>query len=50
MAISDPYPHVAASYVLAIDDAVVWAHQPDLARPPASLAKLLAALVLLRDG
>lgn len=50
MAVSDPYPHVAASYVLAIDDAVVWAHQPELARPPASLAKLPAALVLLRDG
>jgi serine-type D-Ala-D-Ala carboxypeptidase (penicillin-binding protein 5/6) len=46
---TDPYPQVAAAYALAVDSEALWAHGADLPLPPASLAKLLAALVLLRD-
>jgi serine-type D-Ala-D-Ala carboxypeptidase (penicillin-binding protein 5/6) len=46
---TDPYPRVATAYVLAVDGDALWAHGADLPLQPASLAKLLAALVLLRD-
>lgn len=45
--VADPYPDIAAAYALSIDGRLVWAANPDLHRPPASLAKLLTALVLL---
>jgi D-alanyl-D-alanine carboxypeptidase (penicillin-binding protein 5/6) len=44
----DAYPRAASAYILAIDDHVVWARNADRSRPPASLAKLLTALVLLQ--
>lgn len=46
-AIEDPYPGIAAAYAMSIDGRLTWAAHPDQKRPPASLAKLLAALVLL---
>ncbi len=45
----DPYPAAASSYLLVADGQPLWAHAPELPRPPASLAKLMTALVLL-DG
>jgi serine-type D-Ala-D-Ala carboxypeptidase (penicillin-binding protein 5/6) len=45
----DAYPGAATSYLLVADGVPLWAHAPDLPRPPASLAKLMTALVLL-DG
>lgn len=45
----DPYPDAARAYLLAVDDAPRWAHAADRPLPPASLAKLLTALVLLED-
>lgn len=45
----DAYPGAATSYLLVADGTPLWAHAPDLPRPPASLAKLMTALVLL-DG
>ncbi len=45
----DAYPGAAAAYVVAVDGRLTWARNPDLARPPASLAKLLTAVVLLED-
>jgi len=45
----DAYPGAATSYLLVADGMPLWAHAPDLPRPPASLAKLMTALVLL-DG
>lgn len=45
----DAYPGAAAAYVVAVDGRLTWARNPDLPRPPASLAKLLTALVLLDD-
>ena len=46
----DAYPAAAASYLLVADGAPLWAHAPTLRRGPASLAKLMTALVLLDDG
>jgi len=45
----DPYPDAARAYLVAIGDEPLWAHAPQLRLPPASLAKLLTALVLLED-
>jgi len=45
----DPFPGIAAAYAMSIDGRLAWAANPDLRRPPASLAKLLTALVLLDD-
>ncbi|MEO8307990.1 MAG: serine hydrolase [Pseudomonadota bacterium] len=46
---TDAYPTAASAYVLAFDDQVLWSRAADTQRPPASLAKLLSALVLLRE-
>lgn len=43
----DRYPKAAASYLVAIDGKVVWAREPDTPRLPASLSKIMAALLLL---
>jgi D-alanyl-D-alanine carboxypeptidase (penicillin-binding protein 5/6) len=48
-ALPDPYPAAARAYLLAIGDEPRWAHAASLRLPPASLAKLLTALVLLED-
>ncbi|HWL63849.1 MAG TPA: hypothetical protein VNQ32_13720 [Steroidobacteraceae bacterium] len=46
-AVTNPYPDIAAAYAVTIDGRLAWASAPDLQRQPASLAKLLTALVLL---
>jgi D-alanyl-D-alanine carboxypeptidase (penicillin-binding protein 5/6) len=45
---TDAFPKVASAYVVAVDEHVLWARNADALRPPASLAKLISALVLLR--
>ena len=45
--VEDRFPAAAASYVVAVDGRVVWARAPDAPRPPASLAKILTALLAL---
>lgn len=45
--VANPYPGIAAAYAVTIDGRLTWASAPDLRRQPASLAKLLTALVLL---
>ena len=47
--ILDAYPRAAAAYAVAIDGRLTWARALDEPRPPASLTKLLSALVLLDD-
>lgn len=47
--VPDHFPGVAAAYAVSIDGRLVWAAQPDLRRQPASLSKLLTALVLLEQ-
>lgn len=48
-AVTNPYPDIAAAYALSIDGRLTWASRPDVPRQPASLAKLLTALVLLES-
>jgi D-alanyl-D-alanine carboxypeptidase (penicillin-binding protein 5/6) len=47
---ADRYPDIAAAYAVAVDGEILWAGKPDAPRQPASLAKLLTALVLLESG
>lgn len=44
---ADPYPQTARSYVLIRDGVTLWERQGTQRLPPASLTKLLTALVLL---
>ena len=46
----DPYPWIAAAYVVKRDGALLWAGQPDARLAPASLAKLMTALLALERG
>lgn len=43
----DPYPRAAASYATVVDGQLLWGRNLDTSRPPASLTKLLTALVVL---
>lgn len=43
----DPYPSAARSYLVVLDDQLLWQRAPSLRLQPASLAKLLTALVVL---
>jgi D-alanyl-D-alanine carboxypeptidase (penicillin-binding protein 5/6) len=46
----DLYPWIAAAYVVKRDGALLWAGQPDARLPPASLAKMMTALLALERG
>lgn len=46
----DPYPKAARSYLLELDNEVLWERDAAAPLQPASLSKLLAALVVLDDG
>jgi D-alanyl-D-alanine carboxypeptidase (penicillin-binding protein 5/6) len=46
----DRFPKAAASYLVAINGQVVWARMPDAPRLPASLTKIMTAVVLLDGG
>lgn len=48
-AIDDPYPKAAAAYLVSVNGALLWAHAPDDPLPPASLTKLMTALLLVED-
>lgn len=45
--IPNKFPKAAASYLVAVDGRVLWAGKPDVPRLPASLTKIMTALVLL---
>lgn len=47
---TDPFPAIGAAYWLEIDHAPVWARQADLRLPPASLTKMMTALLVLEQG
>lgn len=49
-AAEDPYPWIAAAYVVKRDGTLLWAGQPDARLPPASLAKMMTALLALERG
>ena len=46
----DLFPRAAAGYIVAINGKPRWARAPDSPRPPASLTKVLTALVLLEQN
>jgi D-alanyl-D-alanine carboxypeptidase (penicillin-binding protein 5/6) len=46
-ATDDPFPAVASSYLLTIDGKPVWAHRPERRLAPASLTKIMTALLVL---
>lgn len=46
----DRYPRAAAAYVVAVGDTTRWARAADQPLPPASLTKLMTAIVLLESG
>jgi D-alanyl-D-alanine carboxypeptidase (penicillin-binding protein 5/6) len=48
-AVSDPFPDAAKAYVLYINEELFWAHKPDLTLPPASLTKIMTALIVLEQ-
>ena len=47
--IADPYPNAAAAYLVSVDGALLWTRAPDRALPPASLTKIMTALLLVED-
>ncbi len=47
--IPDPYPDSAKAYLVAVDDQDLWARQPDVPRPAASLVKLLTVMLALEE-
>ena len=49
-AVEDPYPWIASAYLVKRDGVVLWAGQPQARLQPASLAKLMTALLALERG
>lgn len=43
----DPFPKVASSYLVQVNGELLWERQADLRLPPASLTKLMTALLLV---
>lgn len=46
----DPFPQVADAYLVEINGAVVWKRQSEKHLPPASLTKLMTALLVLEQN
>jgi D-alanyl-D-alanine carboxypeptidase (penicillin-binding protein 5/6) len=47
---SDPFPQVATSYLVELNGNTIWARKADRRLPPASLTKLMTALLVLEQG
>ena len=45
----DPFPKVAASYLVQVNGALLWERQVNRRLPPASLTKLMTVLLVLED-
>ncbi len=43
----DPFPQVASAYLVELDGETIWARHPQRHLPPASLTKLMTALLVL---
>ncbi|MBI4688404.1 MAG: D-alanyl-D-alanine carboxypeptidase [Nitrospirae bacterium] len=48
-AVSDPFPGAAKAYALYVNEKLLWAHEPELILPPASLTKIMTALIVLEQ-
>ncbi len=46
---SDPWPKAATAYLVVVNGAILWARAPEQALPPASLTKIMTALLVLED-
>lgn len=46
---ADPFPRAAAAYLVRINGSTTWARQPAQRLPPASLTKLMTALLVTDD-
>ncbi len=46
----DPFPQVATSYLVESNGSTIWSRQPDKRLPPASLTKLMTALLVLEHA
>ncbi len=46
----DPFPGAAAAYLVLVDGVALWERAADARRSPASLAKLMSALLIVEDG
>lgn len=46
----DPFPNVAASYLVQVNGELLWERQANRRLPPASLTKLMTALLLVEQG
>jgi len=49
-AVEDPYPWIAGAYLVKRDGVVLWAGQSDARLAPASLTKMMTALIALERG
>jgi D-alanyl-D-alanine carboxypeptidase (penicillin-binding protein 5/6) len=49
-ALPDPFPGAGRAYLVALDGEELWGRAPDLALPPASLTKLMTALLAVEAG
>ena len=45
----DPFPQAANAYLVKVDGASIWEHRPNDRLPPASLTKLMTALLVLEQ-
>ncbi len=45
--VANPFPFIASSYLVKIDGRIVWAGDPHRRLPPASLTKIMTALIAL---
>ena len=45
-----PFPGGAAAYLVQVDGRTLWSHDADRALPPASLTKIMTALVFIESG
>lgn len=50
VSLPDPFPQVAEAYLVEIDGMRTWEKQPGKRLPPASLTKLMTALLVLERG
>ena len=49
-AVKDPFPAAAAAYIVQVDGKTLWAHKPEQRLPPASLTKIMTALLVFEKG
>jgi serine-type D-Ala-D-Ala carboxypeptidase (penicillin-binding protein 5/6) len=47
--VNDPFPKASASYLVQVKGKTLWAHDPDRKLPPASITKIMTALVVIEN-